>query len=57
MARRYNDVIRSIERNPPKLVPSLDFDQWSIPLGLRSGLRTYIPLPVKNWLRVVRERL
>jgi hypothetical protein len=38
-------------------MPSLDFDQWSIPLGLRSGLRTYIPLPVKNWLRVVRERL
>lgn len=57
MARRYNDVIRSVEGNPPKLMPSLDFDQWSIPLGLRSGLRTYIPLPVKNWLRVVRERL
>jgi glycosyltransferase involved in cell wall biosynthesis len=57
MARRYRDIIRSVEANPPTLAPPLDFDQWTIPPGLRSGLRTYIPLPVKNWLRVARERL
>ncbi|TWF48082.1 glycosyltransferase family 4 protein [Neorhizobium alkalisoli] len=57
MAGRYNDVIRSIAMTRPKLSPMLDMDAWAIPSGLRPGLRTYLPLPLKNWLRVMRERL
>lgn len=57
MADRYYDVISSAMTGWPKLSPVLDIDGWSIPPGLRPGLRTYIPLPIKNWLRVVRERL
>lgn len=57
MADRYYDVISSAKTGWPKLSPVLDIDGWSIPPGLRPGLRTYIPLPIKNWLRVVRERL
>lgn len=57
MAGRYHEVISSIAMNRPKLSPLLDIDAWAIPSGLRPGLRTYVPLPLKNWLRVVRERL
>ena len=57
MADRYHDVIATAVRNRPKLAPVLAIDEWAIPQGLRPGLRTYVPLPIKNWLRVIRERL
>jgi len=57
MADHYYDVIKSAMTERPRLPPVLDIDGWSIPAGLRPGLRTYVPLPLKNWLRVVRERL
>lgn len=57
MADRYHQVIRSLVADPPRLAPLLDIDNWAMPSGLRPGLRTYVPLPLKNWLRVVRERL
>jgi glycosyltransferase involved in cell wall biosynthesis len=57
MAARYREVISSIEMKRPRLAPLLDIDAWTVPSGLQPGLRTYIPLPLKNWLRVVRERL
>lgn len=57
MGARYNAIITSVLIDCPKLPPILDIDAWSIPNGLRAGLRTVIPLPLKNYLRVVRERL
>lgn len=57
MAARYHEVISSIAVERRRLSPLLDIDAWAIPAGLRPGLRTYVPLPIKNWLRVVRERL
>ena len=56
MAERYNDVLNSLKVGRPKLAPPLDIEAWEIPRGLQPGLRTYIPLPLKNWLRVMRER-
>lgn len=57
MAERYHEVIRPLAIDTPRLSPLLDIDQWAIPAGLRPGLRTYVPLPLKNWLRVLRERI
>jgi glycosyltransferase involved in cell wall biosynthesis len=57
MGARYNAIITSALVDRPKLSPILDLDSWSIPNGLRAGLRTVIPLPLKNYLRVVRERI
>ncbi|RYE64605.1 MAG: glycosyltransferase family 1 protein [Oxalobacteraceae bacterium] len=57
MAARYHAVIASTMANRPLLPPALDIDAWSVPQGLRPGLRSAIPLPLKNWLRVLRERL
>ena len=56
MAERYHDVIRGISEKRPQLAPSLPISDWSMPRGLRPGLRSYLPDPMKNWLRTLRER-
>jgi glycosyltransferase involved in cell wall biosynthesis len=56
MAAHYASVLRDIQANPPPLAAPLAMDGWSLPPGLRPGLRTFLPQPLKNWLRVVRER-
>jgi glycosyltransferase involved in cell wall biosynthesis len=57
MAADYATVLRAISADPPQIAPSLALEAWSQPAGLRDGLRTYLPRPLKNWLRVVRERM
>lgn len=57
MAQRYFNVIRQLDEKRPAIAQPLDLDHWSLPKGLRSGLRTFIPTPIKNWLRVMRERI
>ncbi len=57
MARRYFEVIRLIDERRPDIAGPLNIEEWSFPKGLRSGLRTFIPKPIKNWLRVMRERI
>jgi glycosyltransferase involved in cell wall biosynthesis len=56
MASRYLDVIESIHATPPSIAPPLDPKKWNVPLGLRRGLRSYLPAPLKNILRSMRER-
>nr|WP_314092173.1 glycosyltransferase family 4 protein [uncultured Shinella sp.] len=57
MAAKYAAVLRGIAARPPPLAVPLALDGWSLPRGLRAGLRTFLPRPLKNWLRGVRERL
>lgn len=57
MAERYAALLYDIEAAPPPIAAPLPMDRWSLPSGLRAGLRTFLPRPLKNWLRVVRERL
>lgn len=57
MARRYFDVISHLGEEMPAIAAPLNIEDWSLPKGLRSGLRTFIPTPIKNWLRVMRERV
>jgi glycosyltransferase involved in cell wall biosynthesis len=52
----YARLIDRLCRAPPSTAPSLDLARWSLPPGLRPGLRTYLPTPVKNFLRTMRER-
>ncbi|MGH6860489.1 MAG: glycosyltransferase, partial [Phyllobacterium sp.] len=56
MAGRYHDVIHCLSEARPRIAPQLDLDAWSMPRGFQPGLRTYVPRPIKNWLRVMRER-
>lgn len=57
MAQRYSKTIRQLGAKNPAIAPPLSFDNWGFPRGLRPGLRTFIPTPIKNWLRVIRERV
>ncbi|CAD7044355.1 glycosyltransferase family 1 protein [Pseudorhizobium endolithicum] len=57
MAQRYHDVLKTLKLFSPMLAPPFEMESWRLPPGLRPGLRTYIPLPLKNWLRVMRERI
>lgn len=57
MTARYAAVLRDIDATRPPLSAPLPMDRWALPSGLRPGLRTFLPQPVKNWLRGVQERL
>jgi hypothetical protein len=37
--------------------PAAELGDWTLPKGLRPGLRTRLPRPVKNAMRVWHERL
>ncbi len=56
MATTYARLITDIAHDRPAIALPLPIEEWSIPYGLRAGLRTYLPTPIKNWLRVARER-
>jgi glycosyltransferase involved in cell wall biosynthesis len=56
MAQRYQDLLDGVMSDPPPLAPARDLSNWRMESGLRSGLRTFVPLPVKNFLRTYRER-
>jgi glycosyltransferase involved in cell wall biosynthesis len=53
----YAALIREVMSRPPTTPEPLPFSHWAYPRGLRPGLRTYLPEPVKNLLRTWKERL
>jgi len=57
MAEAYFALIEKLVRERPPLPPPPPIEAWKMPSGLRTSLRTYLPLPIKNFLRVVMERL
>ncbi|WP_168201344.1 glycosyltransferase family 4 protein [Qingshengfaniella alkalisoli] len=56
MGADYARLIFTLRANPPRIRPSLSLAGWRFPLGLRPGLRTYLPTPIKNTLRRIRAR-
>jgi glycosyltransferase involved in cell wall biosynthesis len=56
-AESYRELFTGLAAGPPAVPPARDFGAWSLPPGLRPGLRTRLPGPVKNVLREWRERL
>lgn len=56
MASAYRDLILRLCGSPPSVAASLDLAQWSLPSGLRPGLRTLLPQPIKNLIRTFSER-
>jgi glycosyltransferase involved in cell wall biosynthesis len=57
MASSYRALLQSIDANPPRIAEPLDWTQWEMPAGLRTGLRSRLPKPVKNWLRRIKENV
>jgi hypothetical protein len=56
MAASYGRLIDAVVANPPAIAHPLGREDWRLPAGLRSGLRTLLPNPLKNRLRQLRER-
>ncbi|MFC7397085.1 glycosyltransferase family 4 protein [Chelatococcus sp. GCM10030263] len=56
MAARYREVIRRLALGRPRIAEPLPLGDWRLAAGLGPGLRSFVPLPIKNLLRTVRER-
>ena len=56
MASSYREVIERVTQDPPPIAKPISQTDWRLPQGLRPGLRTFLPAPVKNSLRHLRER-
>ena len=56
MVCSYSRLLERLAAERPAISPPLPIEEWSMPWGMRNGLRTMIPAPLKNWLRAVRER-
>jgi glycosyltransferase involved in cell wall biosynthesis len=57
MAEGYLRVIDAARSLPIKVAPPLDLNAGQFPSGMGPGLRRFLPVPVKNLLRTVRERI
>lgn len=57
MARRYADVLGAAAQARTALAAPQRIEQWSIPLGFRRGLRSFLPQPIKSRLRALNEVL
>lgn len=56
MADSYRNLILRLCGSPPPVAASLDLAQWRLPAGLRPGLRSLLPTPIKNLIRTFSER-
>jgi glycosyltransferase involved in cell wall biosynthesis len=57
MAAAYAELFLRLRRDPPPIAESRIFDSWTTPAGLRRPLRSRAPEPIKNLVRLIRERL
>ncbi len=57
MAASYQQLLERVRADPPAIAEPLDLAKWEIPRGLRAGLRTRLPRPVKNLLRRLKESI
>jgi len=56
MAEAYLNLLRRLSQEPPRAAKPLSIQDWSMAGGLQPSLRSYLPVPVKNILRMTRER-
>jgi glycosyltransferase involved in cell wall biosynthesis len=57
MTTAYADVLEDVMAHPPRIAPVLRREDWRMPAGLRPGWRSALPSPIKDRLRVLRERI
>ncbi|MBP2300865.1 glycosyltransferase family 4 protein [Azospirillum picis] len=56
-AGAYADLLQDLRRHPPAIADPLPLARWRYPGGLGDGgLRRFVPHPIKNLLRMLRER-
>lgn len=55
MVEGYRRLLEGIRAEPPSVDAPLDLAAWRMPKGLRDGLRSRLPQPVKNFVRQLVE--
>ena len=55
LGQAYNALFRRVLRSPREIAAPLPLSEWRISPFLRPGWRRFVPLPVKNALRLARE--
>lgn len=53
----YYELLRRVVERPRAIASPLPFSEWRLPPGVQGGYRRFVPAPVRNTLRLVRERL
>jgi glycosyltransferase involved in cell wall biosynthesis len=56
-AQQYAHLIYQLKDNPSEIFTPLPLSKFDIPASFKPGLRTYLPSPVKNVLRTIKEKL
>ncbi|WFB36561.1 glycosyltransferase family 4 protein [Kiritimatiellota bacterium B12222] len=56
VASTFIKTLKNIQGMNVEVESGLNLETWSYPQGLKPGLRTYLPEPIKNCLRLYRER-
>lgn len=57
VGQAYAGLLENLREELPPIAAPLPLSQWSMPGALHTSLRSRLPKPVKNWLRLMRERL
>ncbi|WPL19381.1 Glycogen synthase [Thiorhodovibrio winogradskyi] len=57
MAQAYFSILETLVSKPTRIAAPYPIEHWRYPRGLKPGFRTYLPTDLKNWLRLLRERL
>jgi glycosyltransferase involved in cell wall biosynthesis len=53
----YAGLIEHLERERPPVAPAEDMAGWTMAPGFRPRLRSYVPHPLKIWLRTAAEKM
>jgi glycogen synthase len=56
-AQAYADLINKLRENPTVINQPLFLDNFNISSSFKPGFRTYLPVPIKNFLRTLKEKV
>jgi glycosyltransferase involved in cell wall biosynthesis len=56
-AQAYADLINKLRENPTVINQPLSLDNFNISSSFKTGFRTYLPVPIKNFLRTLKEKV
>jgi glycogen synthase len=56
-ANAYADLINKLRENPTVINQPLSLDKFNVSSSFKTGFRTYLPVPIKNILRTLKEKV
>jgi glycosyltransferase involved in cell wall biosynthesis len=56
-ANAYADLINKLRENPTVINQPLSLDKFNVSSSFKTGFRTYLPVPIKNILRTLKDKV